>query len=134
MTAAKATPLTDAHAASEVNQGSAMAYVRAIDFAKELERTNAALAAEVEQWRKLADDKTAVRVNLLRGTIARPDDIIFMHDTQGPYAALAEALSGLLAVVDPLSQMNNLAERIKFYDRLRPAIDNARAALAKGEG
>ena len=43
------TPRTDAFAAGEVNKGSAMAYVRAVDLCRELERENAKLSALVEQ-------------------------------------------------------------------------------------
>lgn len=48
----------------------------------------AALEAELQQYRSLRTDKGAVRVNLLQGLLACPDDLIFMHDTQGPYAKL----------------------------------------------
>lgn len=42
---------------------------------------------------QLANDKTAVRVSLLSGALARPDDLIFMYDTSGPYAALQSQLT-----------------------------------------
>lgn len=60
---------------------------------------------ELEQWRQLATDPAAVRVNLLRGTLAKPDDLIFMHDTNGPYAALE-------------AQMRGMRERIAEQDRV----------------
>jgi len=36
----------------------------------------------------LLSDPEAVRVNIMRGTIAKPDDLVFLHDTNGPVAAL----------------------------------------------
>lgn len=61
------------------------------DILAELSR----LTSEIEQVRAMLADPVAVRVNLLRGTIAKPDDLIFMHDTNGPYARLQAALAAL---------------------------------------
>lgn len=54
----------------------------------EAEAALAAAERELEQYRNLRTDKAAVRVNLIQGGIARPDDMCFMHDTHGPWAAL----------------------------------------------
>lgn len=42
----------------------------------------------LRQWEVMRTDPLAVRVNLLNGTLARPDNLLFKHDTNGPYAAL----------------------------------------------
>src|SRR5690349_10203057 len=57
-------------------------------------------------------DPAAVRVNILRGTIVIPDDLVWLHDTNGPVAeirARAEAaeaqVQSLTEALKPFSEM-----------------------------
>jgi hypothetical protein len=58
--------------------------------------------AELAQIKVVLADPEAVRLNILRGTIKKPDDLVWLHDTVGPIAALrkqAEAGAMLAEVV-----------------------------------
>jgi hypothetical protein len=60
-----------------------------------------ALSAEVAG---LADPAT-VRVNILRGTIAIPDDLVWLHDTNGPVAGLRAALAAANARAEEMRKI-----------------------------
>jgi hypothetical protein len=66
--------------------------------------------------RVLGEDKAAVRANLLRGSLARPDDLIFMHDTDGPYAKLEAKLA---AAERDAARYRWLRTRINYIDKVR---------------
>lgn len=74
-----------------------------------------ALAALQGQLATLATNKDAVRVNLLRGTLARPDDLFFMHDTNGPYAQQAKRITELKAkLAEAATLIDHLGGSSKF--------------------
>ena len=53
--------------------------------------------AERENIEKQLQDPAAVRVNMLRGGIAKPDGLVWLHDTDGPVAeAVANARNDAL--------------------------------------
>src|SRR5574343_165515 len=64
-----------------------------LDQAQAQERDlRAKLAAAEADLAKLSDP-VAVRANILRGAIAIPDDLLWLHDTAGPVAELREKLA-----------------------------------------
>jgi hypothetical protein len=46
---------------------------------------------------EMLQNPAAVRVNILRGTIKVPEDLVWLHDTNGPVAAIRAALDAALA-------------------------------------
>ncbi len=54
-------------------------------------RISAAVDAERSRIETLLKDPTSVRVNILRGQIVPPSDLVWLHDTSGPVAGLVAA-------------------------------------------
>lgn len=53
---------------------------------EEAERERDALQRYADDTQRILADPAAVRINLLQGLIAKPDDLVFFHDTHGPVA------------------------------------------------
>ena len=92
-------------------------------------------AAQAEADLEKLKDPVAVRVMILRGIIARPDDLIFMHDELGPYTELKAEKEALRMDAERyrfLADSNNYEESVKLISanlteyQLDAAIDEAR--------
>ena len=103
---------------------------------------NRALDAERDELvalKAIMQDPEAVRVNILRGTIARPNDLIFKHDENGDYARIVAenkiATNGLSAFVGKVmnAQINLSTGKTKAQvdAALTEALRDARATLTK---
>lgn len=83
-------------------------------------------------------DPAAVRANILRGTIAKPDDLVFLHDTNGPVAAIEADRDALLAALGwkpgPLGEDGRRDVILKDAACLRPAMVRARQEAQRAEG
>ncbi len=90
----------------------------------------ASLSAQLEL---LATDKSVVRANLLRGTLARPDDVIFMHDTHGPFAEQSARIASLSAQLLHAQDQARLSERLFQDANVETAEKTARIASLEAE-
>jgi len=56
----------------------------------------AIIGAVQSQYEALLADPAAVRVNMLRGGIARPHDLVWLHETNGPVAQRERIIARLV--------------------------------------
>ena len=97
---------TRAQAVLDAQDGVSLFKARMALYATDFVTAVLALISRVEAAEAnlaLLSDPESVRVNIMRGTIAKPDDLVFLHDTNGPVAALKaenERLRGALGEID----------------------------------
>lgn len=89
-----------------------LALGKCLESVGQIERKLTAAKAEVEEIRQKLKDPHAVRINLLYGHIAKPDDLIFMHDEGGPYNLLLKSRDAWKKmagdIMDQLDSWSNL--------------------------
>jgi hypothetical protein len=71
----------------EIINGDDVEYIRA-DIVDELRAELSRKSEELKQMNSLLSDPAAVRLNILRGLIKIPDDLVWFYDTHGPVAEL----------------------------------------------
>jgi len=98
-----------------------------------IDETADALTSLSAQLELLATDKSVVRANLLRGTLARPDDVIFMHDTHGPFAEQSARIASLSAQLLHAQDQARLSERLFQDANVETAEKTARIASLEAE-
>ena len=84
-------------------------------------------AHEREAMRALLTDPAAVRVNMLRGGMAQPADLVWLHDTDGPVAAKVRE-----AVAAEREACAQIAKRFGSYPA--PASDGQTRVLQEVDG
>lgn len=94
---------------------------------------------ELIALKAMMQDPEAVRVNILCGTVARPNDLIFKYDENGDYTRLAteskaitDGLSALIGkVTNAQIDMSTGKTKAQVDAALTEALRDARATLAK---
>ena len=71
----------------------------------------------------LLSDPEAVRVNIMRGTIAKPDDLVSLHDTNGPVAALKAENERLREACRYIVDAGDSGDEMTAIEKARTALD-----------
>lgn len=91
-----------------------------------------ALQRYADDTQRILADPAAVRINLLQGTIAKPDDVVFLHDTNGPVAELRTVLAAERERVKALEE--RLTVICSEFAQQHPLIVAARRLSSEGDG